>query len=305
MSNQFGEREAKAAGTLIEAAFREDLAHAGDLTCRALLDPERTATVAVVSRDVGVLAGVPVARLVFSQRQRGICFESRLNDGERLQPGSAIADVSGPLDAILTAERTALNFLTHLSGVATTTRMFVDAVAGTKARILDTRKTLPGLRVLEKYAVRVGGGCNHRMGLYDGILIKDNHLAGLAAGDEGPSIADVVRRARAALSGPSNGLPLQVEVDTLDQLRDALGGGPDSVLLDNASAATLREAVALRDELAPHVQLEASGGVTLETVREIAETGVERISVGALTHSAGYLDIGFDWAMRQRGRGTT
>lgn len=182
-----------------------------------------------------------------------------------------------------------LNFMTHLSGIATLTRRFVDAVRGTRAEVLDTRKTLPGWRLLEKYAVRCGGGTNHRMGLYDGVLIKDNHLA---AWTESDSIAAAVETARQR--SPA-GVSIEVEVDTLDQLSDALRGGPDIVLLDNMDVATLRQAVNIRDHTAPRVLLEASGGVTLETVAAIAQTGVERISVGGLTHSAPALDLAFDW----------
>ena len=179
--------------------------------------------------------------------------------------------------------------MTHLSGIATLTRIYVDAVAGTRARILDTRKTLPGWRLLEKYAVRCGGGTNHRMGLYDGVLIKDNHIA---AWTESSSIAEAVRTARAK---SPKGVSIEVEVDTITQLQDALQGSPDIVLLDNMDVETLNEAVSVRNRLASGVLLEASGGVNLETVAGIARTGVERISIGALTHSAPALDLGFDW----------
>jgi nicotinate-nucleotide pyrophosphorylase (carboxylating) len=287
---QFGEAERVAAGRLIELALGEDLGDAGDLTCRALIGENEKASVAVVARRAGVLAGGPVAAAVFERFDAGIAWEERIGDGARVAPGSVIATVSGLLRPILTGERTALNFLTHLSGVATLTRRFVDAVAGTRARILDTRKTLPAYRVLEKYAVRAGGGVNHRMGLYDGVLIKDNHLAAWIA--KGGSIAAAVEEARRKTEG---GLPIEVEVDTLEQLRDALAGGPDLVLLDNMNLAVLRQAVTERDAAAPGIALEVSGGVTLETVRAVAETGVERISVGALTHSAVALDIAFDW----------
>lgn len=294
MAVEFNEPERRAAEMIIEYALLEDLDGGGDLTCRALIDPIQTATVYVVARERGVLAGSPVAELVLARHSGEVQWVPRLNDGAALQPGCVIAEVSGPLGVILTCERTVLNFLTHLSGVATVTRRFVDAVAGTKAGIFDTRKTHPGLRVLEKYAVRIGGGKNHRMGLYDGILIKDNHLAALTAGDGEPSLAEIVRRARAAF-GPTVHVPVEIEVDTLAQLQDAVRGGPDQVLLDNMPLEMLREAVRIRDASAPEVELEASGGVRLESVREIAETGVDRISVGALTHSASYLDIGFDW----------
>jgi nicotinate-nucleotide pyrophosphorylase (carboxylating) len=295
---EFGEPEYRAAKTIIEYALLEDLDGAGDLTCRALIDPSATAVVQVIAREAGILAGGPVAAMVFHRQNEAVDWRPLLEDGADLQPGSLIAEVSGPLGVILTCERTALNFLTHLSGVATITRRFVDAVAGTKAGIFDTRKTLPGLRILEKYAVRAGGGRNHRMGLYDGVLIKDNHVAALTSPGDGRSLAEIVRAARDAF-GPLVRIPVQIEVDTLEQLRDALQGEPDQVLLDNMSLDMLRKAVRLRDEIAPAVELEASGGVTLATVRQIAETGVDRISAGSLTHSAGYLDIGFDWPPKE------
>jgi nicotinate-nucleotide pyrophosphorylase (carboxylating) len=286
----FGNAERAAAARLIELALAEDLGHAGDLTCRALVDSAERATVAVVARQAGILAGAPVAQLVFKTIDPEIEWHQSTADGTRLEAGTVIATVSGPLRSLLTAERTALNFLTHLSGVATLTRRFVDAAAGTRASILDTRKTLPGYRSLEKYAVRAGGGTNHRMGLYDGVLIKDNHLAAWTAA--GKPISQAVAEARRVLEP---GLPVEVEVDTLEQLRDALKTRPDVVLLDNMNLATLRQAVAERDASAAGVLLEASGGVTLETVRAIAETGVDRISVGVLTHSAPAVDIALDW----------
>ncbi len=270
-----------------------------DLTCAALVDPVATATIDVVIRHDGVLAGVPVAELVFERLDPTVSWQTLLQDGTAVQTGDVVARVAGPLRSLLIGERTALNFLMHLSGVATQTRRYVDAVVGTKAVILDTRKTLPGWRLLEKYAVRCGGGTNHRMGLSDGVLIKDNHLAAWAAtghsatgGSESHTIAAAVRQAR---SRSPQGVSIEVEVDTLKQLRDALAGSPDIVLLDNMGPPQLREAVKLRDELATTVLLEASGGITLANVREIAETGVDRISIGALTHSASALDIAFDW----------
>lgn len=286
---RFGPQEEEAAARLIELAFAEDFSNVGDLTCQALIDPELQGTVRVVARSQGVLSGGLIARWVCEQLSHDVVWTTHHQDGSLLHPGDVIATISGSVAALLMGERTALNFLTHLSGIATLTRRYVDEVAGTSAVILDTRKTHPGYRVLEKYAVRCGGGTNHRMGLYDGVLIKDNHLA---AWQGTGSIADAVRVAR---SKSPPGVSLEVEVDTLPQLRDALEGGPDIVLLDNMDIATLREAVAIRHETAPAVRLEASGGVTLETLRSIAETGVERISVGALTHSAVALDIAFDW----------
>ncbi len=265
-----------------------------DLTCAALVDPAATAMIDVVIRHEGVLAGVRVAELVFERLDPTVSWQTRRYDGTAVGAGDVVARVSGPLRSLLIGERTALNFLMHLSGVATQTRRFVEAIAGTKAVILDTRKTLPGWRLLEKYAVRCGGGTNHRMGLSDGVLIKDNHLEAWAAasGAESHSIAAAVRQAR---SRSPKEVSIEVEVDTLEQLRDALTGMPDIVLLDNMNPTQLRDAVKLRDELAESVRLEASGGITLANVREIAETRVDRISIGALTHSAPALDIAFDW----------
>ncbi len=285
----FASGEQTAATKLIEMALAEDLSTAGDLTCKALIRPDQTATVQVVARKNGVLAGSPIGRMVFARLDPQVRWVALHQDGDRVSPGTVIAKVSGPLTSLLIGERTMLNFMTHLSGIATLTRTFVDATAGTHAKILDTRKTLPGWRLLEKYAVRCGGGTNHRMGLYDGVLIKDNHIA---AWTESSSIAEAVRTARAK---SPKGVSIEVEVDTITQLQDALQGSPDIVLLDNMDVETLREAVSLRNRLAPGVLLEASGGVNLETVGGIARTGVERISVGALTHSAPALDLGFDW----------
>lgn len=263
-----------------------------DLTCTALIDPTETATINVVVRREGVLAGGAVAELVFGRLDPTIAWQPLVPDGTFVAAQTVVARASGSLRSLLIGERTALNFLMHLSGVATQTRKFVEDVSGTKAVILDTRKTLPGWRALEKYAVRCGGGTNHRMGLYDGVLIKDNHLAAWVRHSGTSTIADAVGQARSALPA---GTAIEVEVDTLEQLRDALAGRPEIVLLDNMAPTLLREAVRLRDEIAPTTRLEASGGITLANVREIAETGVERISIGALTHSASALDIAFDW----------
>ncbi len=277
---------------LIDLALREDLHDAGDLTCRALIEENETAEVQVTARQGGVLSGGPVAELVFGTLDKRVTWKSSLPDGSPVSPGQAVAIVSGPLRSLLSGERTALNFMTHFSGIATLTNRFVEAVQGTRARILDTRKTHPGYRVLEKYAVRCGGGHNHRIGLFDGCLIKDNHLAAWSAHHPGSTIADAIRQSRERL-GPN--VPLEVEVDTLEQLADALNGDPDIVLLDNMAPPELLRAVAMRDNAGSQTLLEASGGVTLETVRPIAETGVERISIGGLTHSAVALDLAFDW----------
>lgn len=287
----FGVSEQLAADTLIRLALQEDLAGRGDLTCQALIRPDERAAVCVVVRHPGVLSGEPIGRMVMQHVDPSIQWSKKTSDGQTVDRGAIIAEVTGPLIQLLVAERTMLNFLTHLSGISTLTRRFVDAVAGTKAQILDTRKTLPGWRCLQKYAVRCGGGTNHRLGLYDGVLIKDNHLA---AWTESKSIAAAIRAARTRWPDVS----LEVEVDSLAQLADAFAGSPDIVLLDNMTSTVMAEAVVLRNAAAPQVQLEASGGITLANVAEIAQTGVDRISIGALTHSAPALDLAFDWKRR-------
>lgn len=298
MSLVFCTPEQSAAEILIDLALKEDLHDVGDLTCRALITEEEQAAVQVVARQSGILAGTPVAQQVFAKLDSSVKWETHIPDGSQLEPGSIAATISGPLRSLLTGERTALNFLTHLSGIATLTRKFVDAVTGTEARVLDTRKTHPGYRVLEKYAVRAGGGTNHRMGLYDGILIKDNHLAAWAESGNGSSIAEAINQARNSVQ--KAGISIEVEVDTLEQLADALDGAPDIVLLDNMECDMLQKAIELRNTKAPGVLLEASGGIGLDNVAEIARTGVERISVGALTHSAVALDLAFDWKSKIR-----
>ncbi len=265
---------------LLELAIAEDIGP-GDVTSEAILPPDQTLQAQLVVKKPGVIAGLPVAAAVFRRVDPAVRFTPRVRDGDRVAPGDVIAEVEGPARSLLAAERTALNFLQRLSGIATLTRRFVDAVAGTRAVILDTRKTHPGYRALEKYAVRMGGGQNHRMGLYDMILIKDNHIA--AAG----SITAAVRRARAAYPH----LPVEVEVQDLDQLREALELPVDRIMLDNFDLEGIRAAVQMA---AGRVPLEVSGGVTLERVAELAATGVDYISVGALTHSAPALDISMD-----------
>jgi nicotinate-nucleotide pyrophosphorylase (carboxylating) len=288
----FDDADARAADRLIDLALDEDLRDVGDLTCQALVEDDQTAEIDVVAREAGVLAGAVVAERVFAKLDGAVAWRTRIADGGELAPGSVIATVAGPLGSLLIGERTALNFLGHLSGVASLVRRFVDRIAGTRAVLLDTRKTLPGYRLLQKYAVRCGGGTNHRMGLHDGVLIKDNHLAAWAARHGSGRVADAVARSR-EVHGPD--LVIEVEVDSLGQFEDALRESPGIVLLDNFPLADLRTAVAIRDERAPDVRLEASGGVTLETIGDVARTGVDRISVGTLTHSARNLDIGFDW----------
>jgi nicotinate-nucleotide pyrophosphorylase (carboxylating) len=281
----FTTAEVAACEPLVKLALAEDLGPDGDLTSRATIPAELQGRAALVARSSGTLAGQDAVLMVCHGVDPRLTYTSLLPDGTALQRGDHIGTLAGPMRSILAAERTALNFLQRLSGVATQTQRYVAAVAGLRARIFDTRKTTPGWRLLEKYAVRCGGGCNHRTGLYDGILIKDNHLAAL-----GGRIPEAIR---AALARP--GTACEVEVDSLAQLDVALTCGPHIILLDNMGPEELREAVRRRDAVAPRVQLEASGGVNLQTVRALAETGVDRISVGALTHSAPALDIGLDY----------
>jgi nicotinate-nucleotide pyrophosphorylase (carboxylating) len=285
----FSPEEAVACRRLVELALAEDLGSAGDVTSQAVIPEGLAGRGVFVARAPGVVAGLPAAAAVCAAIDSRLKFEALVADGARVKPGDRLALVAGPMRKILAAERTALNFLQQLSGVATLTRRYVDAVAGLPCQILDTRKTTPGWRLLEKYAVRCGGGHNHRMGLYDGILIKDNHLAALGG--------DVVRAVEAARAKLGETLPLEIEVDTLEQLERALTCKPDMILLDNMSPEQLREAVRRRNEKAPEVLLESSGGITLENVRAVAETGVDRISIGALTHSAPALDIALDYEM--------
>jgi nicotinate-nucleotide pyrophosphorylase (carboxylating) len=288
---------------LVRLAVREDLEREQDWTTLALAPARREGAADVVARQLGVVAGMSALELAVGEMSARIVVERFAEDGQIVQPGTAIARLRGNVRDLLTCERTLLNLLGRLMGVATLARNYVDQVAGTKARIYDTRKTTLGWRRLEKYAVRCGGACNHRLGLYDAILIKDNHLAQSA--EAGASSADAaawaVRQARrflADLAGSDSATVeriVEIEVDTAEQLAAVLPVGPDLVLLDNMSIDQLAAAVALRDQVAPGVELEASGGVNLETVRGIALTGVDRISVGAMTHGARWLDIGLDW----------
>ena len=280
-----------AANALVALALAEDLGDAGDVTSLGTIPADRRGRATFVVRTPGVVAGLPVIALVLAQLHAAVALTVHAIDGTQAERGTRLATVEGPLRAILTAERTALNFLQRLSGVATLTRRYVEAVAGLPVALLDTRKTTPGWRLLEKYAVRTGGGTNHRVGLYDGVLIKDNHLAGFP--DPRTAVTDAIAAARSYPA--SRHLPIEVEVDTLDQLDEALAARPAIVLLDNMTNDQLRTAVARRNAVAPGVLLEASGGVNLTTVRGIAETGVERISVGAITHSATALDIALDY----------
>ena len=254
------------------------------MTSRAAVPAETRSSANLVARAEGVVAGVEVARRVFMQVDPSISFEARVTDGSSVTPGQVVATIEGPARSLLEAERVALNFVQRLSGVATLTRRFVDAVAGTGARILDTRKTTPGMRDLEKWAVAVGGGVNHRHGLWDMYLVKDNHVR--AAGSLTKAVEAIARQ-----RDPN--LLLEVEADSLDLVREALALDVDRILLDNMTLGQLREAVALRNGKRP--EFEASGRVTLETVRAIALTGVDYVSVGAITHSAKALDLALDF----------
>jgi nicotinate-nucleotide pyrophosphorylase (carboxylating) len=270
------------AAPLVRAALLEDIGRGGDVTTDAIVEPERRARARIVCRRGGVLAGLDVAAIAFRLLDGRVEIVRRIQDGDRFEAGSIVAEIEGRARALLTGERTALNLLGRLCGIATATRTLVDLVAGTSAAIADTRKTTPGLRALERYAVRCGGGANHRFGLDDGVLIKDNHLA-LAS-----SIRAAVAAARARVG---HMVKVEVEVDTLDQLREAILEPIDAVLLDNMTPAQLTDAVAI---VARRVVTEASGGVTKENVAEIAASGVDLISVGWLTHSAPALDLSLD-----------
>ena len=277
---------------LVHRSREEDMSPAPvDLTSEWVVAEQTQGAAVIRARQEGVLSGAVVLPTVAAAYDLSIKLAEVLPDASALKPGAVIANVRGPLRSLLAMERVALNFLTHLSGIASLTRRYVDAIEGTRARIYDTRKTLPGLRGIEKYAIVCGGGCSHRLGLYDAVLVKDNHIAHLSIAELPAAVQQVVAMAKSAAASPRF---VEVEVDNLDQLRAVLPCGANAILLDNMPPEVMRQAVQIRDELAPRVELEASGGVNLATVRAIAETGVERISVGALTHSAPALDIGMD-----------
>ncbi len=263
---------------LIRHALKEDI-HTGDLTTQACVPDRRPATARLVAKEPFVLAGLQVAERVFTLLDPAVSFDALTTDGARLQAGAVVARISGDAASLLQAERVALNLLQRMCGIATLTSCYVAAVSGTRARIVDTRKTTPGLRMLEKYAVRVGGGINHRTGLYDGILIKENHI--VAAG----GISAAVNRARSYIP---HTLKIEVETESVAQVQEALAAGADIIMLDNMDCTTMRDCVMMINGRA---LVEASGGVNLETVRAIAETGVDIISVGALTHSPKAADI--------------
>jgi len=272
---------------LAEAALAEDRAD-HDVTTLALVPPEQAGRSVIIAKAEGVLAGLPLAGAVFAAVDGSLIWRPHTEDGRPVSPGDRVASVEGPLSSILRGERVALNYLTHLSGVATAAAAVVRALEGTGCRLRDTRKTIPGLRAMEKYAVRTGGGTNHRLNLADGVLIKDNHLAALRT--RGLGIGDAVRLARDG----NPGMRIEIEVTTAEEARQALAAGADEMLLDNMPLEMMREVVALATACDPRPALEASGGITLENARAVAETGVDYISMGALTHSAKALDLSLE-----------
>ncbi|HEX5471519.1 MAG TPA: carboxylating nicotinate-nucleotide diphosphorylase [Lacipirellulaceae bacterium] len=284
---------------IVRLSVREDLDRQNDWTTLALVASETQGRAAVVARQPGVVAGLRAAPVLLDEMQASIEWQPQADDGGEISAGDCIAEITGSARDMLTCERPLLNLLGRLSGIATLTRQYVRRVEGTQARIYDTRKTTPGWRRLEKYAVRCGGGNNHRTGLFDAILIKDNHLS--LAAQKNASPAEAVRTAReflaqfAPLPKVPNELLVEIEVDTLEQFEAVLNARPDLVLLDNMTPDQLRRAVERRNQIAPDIELEASGGISVENIRDSALAGIERISVGALTHSARWLDIGLDW----------
>lgn len=274
---------------LVDLALQEDLGEQGDITTKSTVSEKKTITAHLVSREGGIVAGVDLAEYVFSNFDSSLNIETYIKDGKSVSENEKILTVAGNAQSILQAERTALNFLTHLSGIATQTASYVQAISHTDAQILDTRKTLPGWRALQKHAVKAGGGQNHRMGLYDMVLIKDNHIA--AAG----GVKNALERVKASdnrIKAKTPEVKVEIEVDTLEQLQEVLdSGGVDIVMLDNMPAEDLKTAVEMAKDT---IKTEASGGITLESIVKIAESGVDYISVGALTHSIKALDIGLD-----------
>jgi nicotinate-nucleotide pyrophosphorylase (carboxylating) len=270
----------------VRRMLAEDLGEGGDVTSTSTIPADAEFTASINCRETIVVAGIRVAAAFFQHLDPQVKIDLAISDGDRVDTGAVLMRLAGNARAMLAAERSALNTLQHLSGIATLTRRYADVIAGTGANLLDTRKTLPGLRALDKYAARMGGAQNHRMRLDDGVLIKDNHVA-VCGG-----VAQAVRAAKAA----GTGLQVQVEVDRIDQIEPALDAGADRLLLDNMAVATLREAVA---KVAGRVPLEASGGVNLDTIRGIAETGVDYISVGRITQSAPAVDIGLDYELQR------
>ena len=290
---------------LVDAALTEDLGGGVDATSEAVVPPQVQGTAALFARRPGMIAGLAVCAEVIRRKAPAVQWQPLAHDGERVFAGQTLGVISGPARDILRIERTCLNFLGRLSGIATLTDQYVSRLAGTSAQLCDTRKTTPGWRHLEKFAVRCGGGTNHRIGLYDAILIKDNHLAVLRREGDNPETAArrAIRQARNWIANNSHLLPqgdrtwIQLEVDRLEMLQAALEEQPEMILLDNLSPAQLAEAVEVRNRIAPNVILEASGGITLDTIAAVAASGVDRISVGAVTHSATNFDIGLDWQL--------
>lgn len=272
---------------IIQLALEEDIG-SGDITGRATIPAEIQANGHFLAKSPGVISGLEVARLVFAELDTAVVLDPVVSDGDQVSPGTVLAYLRGPARSVLAGERVALNFIQRLSGVATATARYVSAIRGTRARIIDTRKTTPGMRVLEKEAVRHGGGHNHRFGLADGVLIKDNHLAAIGGQDR------IARAIMAAREIAPHTMRIEVEVTTLEELDQALAARADVVLLDNMTIAEMAEAV---QRTAGRALLEASGGITLETVRQVAETGVDLISIGALTHSSPSLDISLDFEL--------
>lgn len=271
---------------LVELALSEDLADGPDITTLATIEETSISTLKLVARESGIISGVHVAQLVFELLADEIVANVFVQDGQKISADQVILSIKGPTQALLTAERTALNFLTHMSGIATTTSLWVAEVAGTKAKIRDTRKTIPGLRHLEKYAVHCGGGVNHRFSLNDAALIKDNHI--LVAGGVGEAFKK--------LKNKITNQEIEVEVDSLEQIPEAIEAGAKYILLDNFSISDMKKAVSA---YGPNIKFEASGGLTLSNARAVAETGVDYLAIGALTHSAPSLDIGADLAIEE------
>jgi nicotinate-nucleotide pyrophosphorylase (carboxylating) len=291
----FGEIERRRAEALISEALLEDLGRSEDITSIATIPSKAQGVARLVARSPGVLAGLVIVERLAARFELSEGWQPLLADGDALIKGSLIARLAAPMRSLLAMERTALNFLQRLSGIATLTARFVAGTAGTHAKIYDTRKTTPGWRVLEKYAVRCGGGLNHRLGLYDAVLIKDNHLAWLQAAAGADAFDPIPAAIAAARASAPPGTTIEIEVDSLEQLESALGCAPDIILIDNFEREQVTEAVRRRDARAPLVQLEASGGVSLSSVQALARTGVDRISIGALTHSAPALDLAMDF----------
>ncbi|MEL0097461.1 MAG: carboxylating nicotinate-nucleotide diphosphorylase [Planctomycetaceae bacterium] len=300
---QWDEETLEDARQLIRLAVREDLSNQQDWTTLATVGGELKSSAAIVARQSGVVAGIGIVTAVFHEMNISADVDLFVTDGAELVPGTELCSINALSRDLLTAERTILNFLGRMCGVATQAATYVQLLENTSAKVYDTRKTTPGWRRLEKYAVRCGGGQNHRTGLFDAILIKDNHLAANAhqngIENSQAAVVDVLSKARQFLESLGAdrvaNTPIEIEVDTLSQLAAALPCHPDIVLLDNMTLEELRQAVALREQLSPETQLEASGGITFKTLSDIGKTGVDRISVGALTHSAINLDLGLDW----------